>query len=121
MNAVGNYFNENVRGTGEQGAFRTNAHAVAEEMSKVFKGANLSRTRKSSIGSRTYPRICPPHSRRRRLRSWPNFFTARFRRLRKSACRRWDRLKPQGWHMPIIKDEGQRVLERVDKWVKDNA
>ena len=40
-NAVGNTVREQL-GAGEQGAFRTNAHAVAEEMSKVFKGANLS-------------------------------------------------------------------------------
>lgn len=41
-NAVGNFVNQEVLGKGAVTGFLPAAHAVAEEMSKVFKGANLS-------------------------------------------------------------------------------
>ena len=41
LNYIGNKFNE-ATGAGEQGAFRTNANAVADEVAKFFKGAGIS-------------------------------------------------------------------------------
>jgi hypothetical protein len=42
INSVENFFNTQVLGKGDQTEFKMNAHAVAEELSKVFKGSNMS-------------------------------------------------------------------------------
>jgi hypothetical protein len=119
MNAVGNYFNENVRGTGEQGAFRTNAHAVAEEMSKVFKGANLSDSEIKHWEQNLSENMSPAQQ-KAQVAKLAELLHGSLQALEE---KRVSAMGPaQAARMgPIIKDEGQRVLERVDKWVKDNG
>jgi hypothetical protein len=117
-NAVGNAINERVFGTGEQGAFRTNAHAVAEELSKVFKGANLSDAEIKTWESNLSENMSPEQQRAQ---------VAKLRDLLQGSLqaleeKRINSIGPvaaekQG---PIIREEGQKVLDRINNWVNAN-
>lgn len=113
-NRVGNAVAE-ATGSGAQGAFRTNAHAVAEELSKVFKGSNLSDAEIHAWEQNLHENMSPEQQRAQ---------IAKLRDLLKGSLdaleeKRLNSIGPiaaqkQG---PLIKEEGQKVLERIDSWV----
>lgn len=55
FNAVANFVNTNLLGKGAQGNFMVNAHALADELAGLFKGANLSDTEIRAWESRLTP------------------------------------------------------------------
>jgi hypothetical protein len=117
-NAVANTVQEQL-GSGEQGAFRTNAHAVAEEMSKVFKGANLSDAEIRHWEQNLSENMSPAQQKAQiaKLSELLHGSLAALEEKRVSAIGPMAAAKAG----PVIKDEGQKVLERIDNWVKSNG
>lgn len=117
-NAIGNTVRENL-GAGEQGAFRTNAHAVAEEMSKVFKGANLSDAEIRHWEQNLTENMSPAQQKAQiaKLSELLHGSLAALDEKRIAAIGPMAAAKAG----PILKEEAQRVLERIDGWVKGNA
>jgi flagellum-specific peptidoglycan hydrolase FlgJ len=114
LNSVGNFIAE-ARGSGAQGAFRTNAHAVAEELSKVFKGNNLSDAEIKSWEHNLHENMSPEQQRTQ---------VAKLSELLQGSLHALDEKRTASLGPiaaqkagPIIKEEGQRVLERINKWV----
>lgn len=117
-NAVKNTVNEQIGG-GEPGSFRTNAHAVAEEMSKVFKGANLSDS-EIRHWEQNLSENMSPEQQRAQIAKLSELLHGSLQALEEK------RLTAMGPAMaekqgPLIKAEGQKVLERIDQWLKGNA
>lgn len=117
-NWVGNTVRENL-GTGEQGAFRTNAHAVAEEMSKVFKGANLSDSEIRHWEQNLSENMSPAQQKAQ---------IAKLSELLHGSLQALDEKRvaaigPMAADKagPVIKPEGQAVLKRIDDWVNRNG
>jgi hypothetical protein len=117
-NAVANFANEQTGG-GEPGAFRTNAHAVAEEMSKVFKGANLSDSEIRHWEQNLSENMSPEQQKAQiaKLSELLHGSLAALEEKRVAAIGPMAAAKAG----PVIKDEGQKVLERIDNWVKSNG
>lgn len=117
-NAVANTVSENF-GTGEQTSFRLNAHAVAEEMSKVFKGANLSDSEIRSWEHNLSENMSPTQQ-RAAIAKLSELLHGSLEALEK---KRADALGPMAAAKapPIIGEEGRKVLERVDKWVSGDT
>jgi hypothetical protein len=115
LNWVGNKFNE-ATGGGEPGAFRTNAHAVAEEMSKVFKGANMSDSEIRAWEENLSPNMSPAQQRAQigKLSELLHGSLDALEEKRLTAIGPMAAEK-QG---PLIKPEGQAVLKRIDAWLK---
>lgn len=118
LNAVGNFVNEQTGG-GQPGAFRTNAHAVAEEMSKVFKGANLSDAEIRQWEQNLSPNMSPEQQKAQiaKLSELLHGSLAALEEKRVAAIGPMAAAKAG----PVIKEEGQKVLERIDNWVKGNG
>jgi len=116
-NAIANTASEQF-GTGEQTSFRLNAHAVAEEMSKVFKGANLSDSEIRSWEHNLSENMSPTQQ-RAAVSKLSELLHGSLEALEK---KRADALGPMAAAKapPIIGEEGKKVLERVDSWVKGN-
>lgn len=116
-NAVTNTLSE-ATGAGEQGAFRTNAHAVAEEMSKVFKGANLSDSEIRHWEQNLSENMSPAQQKAQiaKLSELLHGSLAALEEKRIAAIGPMANEKAG----PIIKEEGRKVLERIDNWVKAN-
>jgi hypothetical protein len=115
VNWVGNKFNE-ATGAGEPGAFRTNAHAVAEEMSKVFKGANMSDAEIHAWENNLSENMSPAQQ-RAQIGKLSELLHGSLDALEE---KRLNSIGPmaaakQG---PLIKPEGQKVLQRIDAWLK---
>lgn len=114
FNYVGNTLNE-MRGGGAPTAFRINAHAVSEEMSKVFKGANLSDAEIKQWESNLGENMSPEQQR------------AAVGKLRDLLHGSLDALEEKranaigpiaaGKQGPLIKEEGQKVLQKIDDWL----
>jgi hypothetical protein len=119
VNAIGNFVDENVIGGGKPGAFRTNAHAVAEEMSKVFKGANLSDSEIRHWEQNLSENMSPAQQRAQiaKLSELLHGSLAALEEKRVAAIGPMAAAKAG----PIIKEEGQKVLERIDNWLKQNG
>lgn len=117
-NWVGNNVREQL-GAGEQGSFRTNAHAVAEEMSKVFKGANLSDSEIRHWEQNLSENMSPTQQ-RAQVAKLSELLHGSLQALEE---KRLSAMGPaQAAKMgPLIKEEGQRVLSRIDDWVKGNS
>lgn len=113
-NALANTASEQF-GTGEQTSFRLNAHAVAEEMSKVFKGANLSDSEIKSWEHNLSENMSPTQQ-KAAVGKLSELLHGSLEALEK---KRTDALGPAAAAKapPIIGAEGQRVLDRVKKWV----
>lgn len=114
INRAGNAIAE-ATGSGTQGAFRTNAHAVAEELSKVFKGSNLSDTEIKSWESNLNENMSPEQQRAQ---------VAKLRDLLQGSLqaleeKRLSSIGPMAAEKqgPLIKEEGQRVLQRIQDWI----
>jgi hypothetical protein len=119
FNRVGNTFNEEVRGSGEPGAFRTNAHAVAEEMSKVFKGANLSDS-EIRHWEQNLSENMSPDQQKAQIAKLSELLHGSLQALEE---KRVAAIGPMAAERagPVIKPEGQKVLERIDGWLKGNG
>lgn len=117
-NAVANTVSEGF-GTGEQTSFRLNAHAVAEEMSKVFKGANLSDAEIKSWEHNLSENMSPTQQ-RAAISKLSELLHGSLEALEK---KRSDALGPVAAAKapPIIGPEGQAVLKRVKDWVDGNG
>jgi hypothetical protein len=114
-NWVGNKFNE-ATGGGEPGAFVTNAHAVADEMGKVFKGANLSDSEIHAWADALSPNMSPAQQRAQ---------IGKMTELLHGALDALDEKRVSSIGQvaadkasPIIKPAGQAVLQRIDQWLK---
>lgn len=116
-NAVANTVSEQF-GTGEQGSFRTNAHAVAEEMSKVFKGANLSDSEIRHWEQNLSENMSPTQQ-KAQIAKLSELLHGSLVALEK---KRTDALGPAAAAKapPIIGEEGLKVLKRVEDWTKEN-
>lgn len=115
MNWVGNKFNE-ATGGGEPGAFKTNAHAVADEMSKVFKGGNLSDSEIRAWEENLSPNMSPAQQRAQ---------IGKLAELLHGSLQALDEKRVSSIGQvaadkagPIIKPAGQAVLQRIDAWLK---
>lgn len=117
-NYVGNAVREQL-GAGEQGAFRTNAHAVAEEMSKVFKGANLSDAEIRHWEQNLSENMSPAQQKAQiaKLSELLHGSLAALEEKRVAAIGPMAAEKAG----PVIKPEGQAVLKRIDEWVNKNG
>lgn len=118
INKVGNAYAE-ATGGGAQGAFRTNAHAVAEELSKVFKGSNLSDSEIRSWEQNLNEDMSPTQQRAQvlKLRDLLQGSLQALEEKRVAALGPMAAAKAG----PIIKEEGQKVLERIDKWANSQG
>jgi hypothetical protein len=103
-------------GSGAQGSFRTNAHAVAEELSKVFKGSNLSDTEIHAWEQNLNENMSPEqqHMQILKLR---DLLQGSLQALEEKRVNSMGQIAAdkQG---PLIKPEGQKVLARIDQWAK---
>lgn len=117
-NAVANTAQE-AMGAGEQGAFRTNAHAVAEEMSKVFKGANLSDAEIRQWEQNLTENLSPAQQ-RAQIGKLSELLHGSLQALEE---KRLSSIGPMAAAKagPLIKPEGQAVLKRIDEWLKNNG
>lgn len=106
-------------GKGEPGAFRTNAHAVAEEMSKVFKGANLSDS-EIRHWEQNLSENMSPEQQRAQIAKLAELLHGSLDALEE---KRVSAMGPAAAAKmgPIIKEEGQRVLAKLDAWVRGSA
>ncbi len=114
VNAVGNFVSEQTGG-GAPGAFRTNAHAVAEEMSKVFKGANLSDAEIRQWESNLSENMSPEQQKAQigKLRDLLQGSLHALEEKRVSSIGPMAAAKAG----PLIQEEGQKVLQRIDSWL----
>jgi hypothetical protein len=117
LNAIGNFVNEQ-RGGGAPGAFRTNAHAVAEEMSKVFKGANLSDAEIRAWEQNLHENMSPEQQ-RAQIGKLRDLLQGSLHALEE---KRVQSLGPMAAAKagPLIQEEGQKVLEKLDQWIAGN-
>jgi hypothetical protein len=115
MNWAGNKLNE-ATGGGEPGAFRTNAHAVAEEMSKVFKGANMSDSEIHAWEDNLSENMSPAQQ-RAQIGKLSELLHGSLQALEE---KRLNSIGPMAAEKqgPLIKPEGQAVLKRIDAWLK---
>lgn len=118
LNSIGNTVAE-ARGSGAQGAFRTNAHAVAEELSKVFKGNNLSDAEIRSWEQNLHENMSPEQQRTQ---------VAKLNELLQGSLHALDEKRTASIGPiaaekagPIIKPEGMRVIERINNWVQNGG
>lgn len=119
LNWVGNKYNESTGG-GEPGAFRTNAHAVAEEMSKVFKGANMSDAEIHAWEENLSPNMSPAQQ-RAQIKKLSELLHGSLDALEEKRVAGMGQMAADKAG-PLIKPEGQAVLKRIDTWLKsDNA
>ena len=114
-NRVGNAANE-ATGGGAPTAFRLNAHAVAEEMSKVFKGANLSDAEIKAWEQNLHENMSPEQQ-RAAVGKLKDLLQGSFSALDEKRVTSMGQIAADKAG-PIIKPEGQRVLERIDAWLK---
>jgi hypothetical protein len=115
LNRIENAASEGM-GSGTQGSFRTNAHAVADEMAKVFKGAGISDAEIHAWESSLNENMSPAQQRAQigKLRDLLQGSLQALEEKRLASIGPMAAEK-QG---PLIKDEGQRVLSRIDTWLK---
>jgi hypothetical protein len=114
INKVGNAVNE-ATGGGAPTSFRLNAHAVAEEMSKVFKGSNMSDT-EIRAWEQNLSENMSPEQQRAAVGKLKDLLQGSLQALEE---KRINSMGPMAAEKagPLIKDEGQRVLQRIDDWI----
>lgn len=115
LNWVGNKYNE-ATGGGEPGAFRTNAHAVAEEMSKVFKGANMSDAEIHAWEENLSPNMSPAQQ-KAQIKKLSELLHGSLDALEEKRVAGMGQMAADKAG-PLIKPEGQAVLKRIDAWLK---
>lgn len=115
LNWAGNKASE-AMGSGEQGSFRTNAHAVADELGKMFKGGNLSDSEIHAWESNLSENMSPAQQ-RAQIAKLRDLLQGSLQALeeKRTAAIGPVAAEKQG---PLIKEEGQKVLQRIDGWLK---
>lgn len=115
VNTVGNIFNTKVMGKGAVTEFLPNAHAVAEEMSKVFKGANLSDAEIRQWEASLNQDMSPEQQRAAvgKLMTLLNGSLQALENKRKDSL--GEALSAQKG--PLLDKESQSTLEKVNKWI----
>lgn len=116
VNAVGNFVGQKVLGKGAVTEFLPNAHAVAEEMSKVFKGSNLSDAEIRQWESSLHADMSPEQQRAAvgKLMSLLNGSLTALETKRRSSL--GDALSDQKG--PLLDPHSRETMERVSKWIK---
>jgi hypothetical protein len=117
-NRIGNALAE-ATGSGAQGSFRSNAHAVATELSKVFKGSNLSDAEVHAWEQNLHENMSPEQQ-RTQIAKLGELLHGSLQALEE---KRINSIGPvaaekQG---PLVKEEGQRVLDRIQQWIAKNG
>lgn len=115
-NAVANTFGQKVMGEGAVTEFLPNAHAVAEEMSKVFKGANLSDAEIRQWEASLNENMSPEQQRASvgKLLSLLNGSLQALETKRRASL--GDTLSDKKG--PLLDKHSQDALERVGRWIK---
>lgn len=114
LNKIGNAAAE-ASGGGAQGAFRSNAHAVATELSKVFKGSNLSDAEVHAWEQNLHENMSPEQQRTQVAKLGELLHGS----LQALEEKRLNSIGPAAAEKqgPLIRDEGQRVLSRIQDWI----
>lgn len=114
INALGNYINTEMGKEGV-GSFLTNAHAVSTELSKVFKGANLSDAEVHAWEKSLSADMSPAQQRDavKKLLSLLNGSLSALEEKRVSSIGP-AMAEKKG---PLLNSEAQKTLASVDKWV----
>lgn len=114
VNYVGNTVNEKALGKKGMEAFHQNAHAVAEELSKVYKGGNLSDTEIRAWEAALGPSMSPEQQRSSLGKSLELLHGA----LSAIEKKRLEGMGPRRSAAagPLFGDEEHQVLERVNRW-----
>jgi hypothetical protein len=115
INRIGNAASE-ASGSGAQGSFRTNAHAVAEELSKVFKGSNLSDAEIHAWEANLHENMSPEQQ-RTQVAKLKELLTGSLHALEEKRIAAIGPIAAEKAG-PIIKGDAQRVMDRIDQWTK---
>jgi hypothetical protein len=114
INSAKNYYNT-ATGSGQVTEFLPNAHAVAEELSKVFKGANLSDAEIHAWEKSLNPNMSPEQQKAAvgKLLSLLNgsLTALESKRLQSFGQAAADKKGP------LLTPESQSILENVSKWI----
>lgn len=118
-NRAGNIINEKVLGKGAVTEFRPNAHAVAEELSKVFKGNNMSDAEIRQWEESLHENMSPEQQRAAvgKLMSLLNGSLAALedKRARGMGQAAADRAGP------LLSADSRKTLDRVSRWIAGTA
>jgi hypothetical protein len=114
INRMGNAIQE-AQGSGAQGSFRTNAHAVAEELSKVFKGSNLSDAEVHAWENNLHENMSPEQQ-RTQIGKLKELLQGSLHALEEKRLASMGPIAAEKAG-PIVKEEAQRVLQRIDSWM----
>jgi hypothetical protein len=102
-------------GSGAQGSFRANAHAVADEMAKVFKGAGISDSEIHAWEQNLNENMSPAQQ-RAQVAKLRDLLQGSLQALEEKRVNSIGQIAAdkQG---SLIKPEGQRVLKRIQDWI----
>jgi len=120
MNEVGNYINQQVRGKTGVTGFQLNAHAVADEMGKLFKGAGLSDREIKQWEAGLGPNMSPDQQREsmRTLSGLVRHSMSALEEKRRQAIGPMAATKKG----PLLDNDAQAALAKLDKWAgSDNS
>jgi hypothetical protein len=114
LNTAKNAWNTNVMGEGAQTQFQLNAHAVSEELSKVFKGANMSDAEIRAWESGLSPNMSPSQQRASigKLTELLNGSLEALEDKRKDSLGERAAAKKG----PLLSKEAQESLDYIRKW-----
>ncbi len=117
-NAAGNYINSQTGGAAVTG-FQQTAHAVADELSKVFKGAGISDHEIKQWEENLSPNMSPAQQR--------EAVTTAMSLLQHSLSaleeKRLNSIGPMAAEKagPLLKPDAQAAIDRIQKWAGSNA
>ncbi|MFI4971096.1 MAG: phage tail tip lysozyme [Hyphomicrobiales bacterium] len=118
-NDVKNWWSEKVNGSGAVPGFRTSAHAVVDELGKVFKQNNLSDTELRKWED-NLPSDMSPDQQRTQISTFHTLMDGAMQSLedkRKQAIGGWAAAK----QAPLLSDRGRAGLQRLDDFAKGGA
>lgn len=119
VNDVKNWWSEKVNGSGAVPGFRTSAHAVVDELGKVFKQNNLSDTELRKW-EENLPSDMSPDQQRTQIRTFHTLMDGAMQSLedkRKQAIGGWAAAK----QAPLLSDRGRSGLQRLDDFAKGGS
>lgn len=119
LNTGKNWWSENVSGSGAVPGFRTSAHAVVDELGKVFKQNNLSDT-EIRKWEENLPTNMSPAQERTQIATFHTLMSGAMSALenkRKQAIGSWAAAKQP----PLLSDEGRAGLQKLEDFSKDPA
>lgn len=114
-NAVGNYLSSNVAGNPGVVGFKQNAHAVADELSKVFKGAGVS-DHEIKQWEESLSENMSPAQQRESISTMLGLLRHSLSALEE---KRLNSIGPMAAEKagPLLKGDAQATLARVEKWL----